>query len=309
MIAAASISFFLLMISIVAAIAYFVAARTPATATLGPSSAASPADAAEESLPSDLPRLIELLHRVGSLLRPSGFSYREARSNLMAAGFRDDWTITAFQGARLIASVALPILCGLFFYTMNPDFWSVAPAVIFSGYIGFRAPDFLLNRRIRERRQKLKRGLPDLLDLLVISIESGLSLDSAISSTIDDLSYVHPVISDELSVLQYEVQAGKSRAEALRNLGQRTGEPELRKLSSLLIQADRFGTSVAKVLRSQARYLRVRRRLGAEEMAHKVGVKLIFPIFLLIMPSMFLVTVGPAVIQLLQNLDKFTKGL
>jgi tight adherence protein C len=116
------------------------------------------------------------------------------------------------------------------------------------------------------------------------------------------------VLADELGVFQLEMQAGTSRTEALRNLGERSREPEMRKLASLLIQADRFGTSVARVLRTQARYMRIRRRQTAEEQAHKVGVKLIFPIFFLIMPSVFLVTAGPAVLYLLSNLGSLVGG-
>ena len=167
----------------------------------------------------------------------------------------------------------------------------------------------LLHRRSRARRQAVQRGLPDLLDLLVISVESGLSLDSAITTTAEDLAVVHPILTDELMVFRHEVRAGTSRAEALRNLGKRTSEPEMRKLTSLLIQADRFGASISKVMRTQARYVRTRRRQSAEDLAHKVGIKLVFPIFFLIMPSMFLVTAGPAVIQLVQNFGRLASGM
>ena len=122
--------------------------------------------------------------------------------------------------------------------------------------------------------------------------------------TAQDLRPAHPVFHDEISVFQGEVQAGATRAEALRNLAHRTGEAEMRRLTSLLIQTDRFGTSISKVLRSQARYMRIRRRQRAEELAHKVGVKLVFPIFFFIMPSMFLVTAGPAVLMLMGGIGR-----
>jgi tight adherence protein C len=174
--------------------------------------------------------------------------------------------------------------------------------VLCSGYLGYRLPDTVLRRKVEKRKLKLNRGLPDLLDLLVIQVESGLSLEQALADTARDLRTAHPVLAEELGVFQLELQAGTSRTEALRNLGERPREPETRKLASLLIQADRFGTSISRVLRTQARYMRIRRRQTAEEQAHKVGVKLIFPIFFLIMPSMFLVTAGPAVLYLLSNL-------
>jgi tight adherence protein C len=142
------------------------------------------------------------------------------------------------------------------------------------------------------------------LDLLVVSVESGLSLDQAVADTARDLRRAHRELSEELATFSREVQAGASRTDALRNLGVRTGDAEMRKLTSILIQADRFGSSVSKVLRNQARYMRIKRRQRAEESAHKVGVKLIFPIFFLIMPSVFLVTAGPAIIMLLENFRK-----
>ncbi len=231
------------------------------------------------------------------------------RRLLVSAGFRDDWAVVAVQGLRVLTTVTLPILTAVILYSLNPDIMSIGPVVLCAGYIGFRLPEMVLHRLTQNRRSAVRRGLPDLLDLLVISIESGLSLDSAIATTAEDLAVVHPVLTDELSVFQYDMRAGTSRAEALRNLGKRTHEAELRKLTSLLIQADRFGTSISKVLRTQARYLRLRRRQSAEEMVHKVGVKLVFPIFFLIMPSMFLVTAGPAMIQLFGSIGKLVNGM
>ncbi len=170
---------------------------------------------------------------------------------------------------------------------------------LFGAYLGLTAPDRILRRRILKRRAQLRHSLPDFLDLLVLEVDSGLPLDHAVENTANDLSRAHPALADEFLVMSRETMAGANRAEALRNLGRRTGEPELRKLTSLLIQAERFGSGVSKVLRTQARYMRIKRRQRAEEEAHKVGVKIIFPVFLLIMPAVFLVTAGPAVILLM----------
>ena len=230
------------------------------------------------------------------------------RKVLAAAGYRAAWAEKVLFGLKCLGAVLGLTGTFLLFTIYARDLGSALSVGMLGAYIGFTWPERSLRRRIRARRTKISQGLPDFLDLLVIGVESGLSLDHAISDTARDLKRTHPVISDELGVLELEQQAGASRAEALKNLGVRTGEPELKKLASLLIQADRFGSSVARVLRTQARYMRIRRRQLAEEKAHKVGVKMIFPIFLLIMPSVFLVTAGPAVILLLTNLSKMVNG-
>ena len=212
--------------------------------------------------------------------------------------------MSIFYGAKAVSLVLFPILCLVLLFSVNPDIFALLPAVAGSVYVAMRIPEWYVQRRLTKRKQQVNFGLPDFLDLLVISVESGFSLEQALVQTAHDLQQAHPVFHDEISVFQGEVQAGATRADALRNLAQRTGEPEMRRLTSLLIQADRFGTSISKVLRSQARYMRIRRRQRAEELAHKVGVKLVFPIFFFIMPSMFLVTAGPAVMMLMGGIGR-----
>ena len=287
MLAAFSISFFILLMSVVVGVAHWMSMRQPA-----------PSD-----LPDDLPVWVGTIHQLGLSNPLKSADARRIRNRLASAGLGEDWMLPALRGATLALLVALPAVSLLFVVVTGQDFLVLVFWCGLAAYVGFRLPEWLVERRIKKRRESIARGLPDLLDLLVISIECGLSLDSAIHSTAGDLALVHPVISDELNVFQYELRVGKSRAEALRNLGTRTGVADMRKLASLLIQADRFGTSVSKVLRTQARYMRLRRRQGAEEKAHKVGVKLIFPIFFLIMPTMFLVTLGPAILQLFAGIS------
>jgi tight adherence protein C len=240
---------------------------------------------------------------LGAMWRVSGKETLRLKRDLAVAGFRHELAVTTFLGLKASAAVVIPIIAAGVMYSINPDALGIMPAVLCSAYMGYRLPDNVLRRKMESRKLKLNRGLPDLLDLLVIQVESGLSLEQALADTARDLRLAHPVVAEELGVFQLELQAGTSRTEALRNLGERPREPETRKLASLLIQADRFGTSISRVLRTQARYMRIRRRQRAEEQAHKVGVKLIFPIFFLIMPSMFLVTAGPAVLYLLSNLS------
>jgi tight adherence protein C len=296
-----SISFFILLMSVVVGVAQWMSTQQPAPAAAvpeGPSRVEPPND-----LPDDLPGWVRTMHQLGLSNPLKSADARRTRRQLVSAGLRDDWMVSALRGVTLALLIGLPAAALLFVIVTGQGFLVLVSWCGLAAFIGMRLPEWLVERRIKKRRQSITVGLPDLLDLLVISIESGLSLDSAIHSTAADLELVHPVISDELNVFQYELRAGKSRAEALRNLGARTGVSDMRKLGSLLIQADRFGTSVSKVLRTQARYMRLRRRQSAEEKAHKVGVKLIFPIFFLIMPTLFLVTVGPALLQLFAGIS------
>jgi tight adherence protein C len=290
----------LVLLSIAAAAGYYLVRGAAGAA---PDGAAAAEWAFEDTTsPATLPNWLLLMSELGSMVKPSESEVLKMRRDLAAAGYRHELSVTTFLGLKASAVVVTPFVCAIGMYAINPDVLAILPAVLASGYIGFRLPDNVLRRKIDKRKAKLGRGLPDLLDLLVIQVESGLSLEQALADTARDLRLAHPVLADELGVFQLEMQAGTSRTEALRNLGERPREPEMRKLASLLIQADRFGTSISRVLRTQARYMRIRRRQRAEEMAHKVGVKLIFPIFFLIMPSMFLVTAGPAVLYLLSNL-------
>jgi tight adherence protein C len=297
---AASVGFFLVMASIVAAAGYFLWGREAAGAA-GDLGAAEWAFE-DVSSPAGMPQWLRVLSDLGSMFKTSESETIKIKRDLAAAGFRHELAVTTFLGLKAAAMALIPVISAVVMYTINPDVMAIMPAVLCSGYLGYRLPDTVLRRKVEKRKLKLNRGLPDLLDLLVIQVESGLSLEQALADTARDLRSAHPVLAEELGVFQLELQAGTSRTEALHNLGDRPREPETRKLASLLIQADRFGTSISRVLRTQARYMRIRRRQNAEEQAHKVGVKLIFPIFFLIMPSMFLVTAGPAVLYLLSNL-------
>jgi tight adherence protein C len=151
-------------------------------------------------------------------------------------------------------------------------------------------------------------SLPDALDLMVVCAEAGLGLDQAMRVVSRELALTHKEISEEFGLVSLEMRAGTRRADALVNLGKRTGEAEIKKLVSLLVQSDRFGTSMAEALRTHSEFMRVRRRQEAEERANKIGVKIIFPIFFLILPSIILVAIGPALIQLHKNLLPMLHG-
>jgi tight adherence protein C len=302
-----SIGVFAFVLAAVAAGGYWFYIRTgrPLPAQAGASAAMPEGGGQGEGTP-------EWVSRLQSLAGGAPFQAAEKpglKDELGAAGMRAPWAQSAFHSAKVVAAVAVPVLVFVLLFSLSGSWTAPLPGTALAAYIGYTIPERWLRRKVRARKLAINRALPDFLDLLVIAIESGLSLDQALADTARDLRKVHPALSDELGLFRNELLAGASRADALKNLGRRAGEPELRKLTSLLIQADRFGSSVSKMLRTQARYMRIRRRQLAEEKAHKVGVKLLFPIFLLIMPSVFLVTAGPAVLMLVSNFGRIANDL
>jgi tight adherence protein C len=170
------------------------------------------------------------------------------------------------------------------------------------GAFGFFLPRFMLKRMIKQRQQRIKLGLPDALDLTVICVEAGLALDQALMRVGTDLHHAHPELSDEFHMVNLEMRAGKPRAEALRNLVDRTGVDDLRSLVGTLIQTDRFGTSIAQALRVHSDSLRTERRQRAEEQAAKTTIKMVIPLVLFVLPSIIFVTLGPAIIELIRTL-------
>jgi tight adherence protein C len=168
--------------------------------------------------------------------------------------------------------------------------------------LGYFGPSFILDNLVSRRQERIRFGLPDALDLMVVCVEAGLGMDQAMQYVANELMIAHPDICQELEMANLEMRGGKRRTEALHNLAQRSGEGELRKLVAVLIQTDRFGTSIADSLRTHSDFMRVRRRQEAEERAAKVGVKLVFPIFFLILPAMLVVVAGPGVLQVFKYL-------
>jgi tight adherence protein C len=173
--------------------------------------------------------------------------------------------------------------------------------------VGYVLPGAWLGRMAKKRQHLIQLGLPDALDLLVVSVEAGLGLDQAIQRVGDELAFAHPELADELSLINLELRAGKARSEALRNLGERTGVDDVVSLVTMLIQTDKFGTSVATSLRVHSETLRTKRRQRAEEAAAKTGVKMVFPLVFCIFPAIWVVTIGPAVIKFVQVLLPMTQ--
>jgi len=230
------------------------------------------------------------------------------RRDLMAAGYRSENALFYYQAARVIAIVVLVVLALIFrgYITSNAILAIVIPVA--AGFLGFFAPSLYLDNLVSSRHDRLRMSLPDALDLMVVSVEAGLGLDQAIQYVARELITTHPDVSEEFQLVNLEIRAGKRRVEALRNLAERTGEAELRKLVAILVQTERFGTSIADSLRTHSDFMRVRRRQEAEERANKVGVKLVFPIFFFILPSMLVVSAGPGLLQVFKYLFPLMKN-
>jgi tight adherence protein C len=221
---------------------------------------------------------------------------------LIRAGFRNPNALKVLYGAKFVMAILVPLLAFGMIAGSSWESSSKFMAMLAAVAIGFFAPNEYV-RIVASRRQKqIRRALPNALDLLVVSVESGLGLDQGIVQVAKELEHAHPEISEEFSLMTLELKAGKRRIEALRNLAERSNVDDLKKLVAVLIQADRFGTSVAATLRNHAEFMRVQARQVAEEKAAKLGVKLVFPIFFCILPSLFVVTVGPMAIKVIREL-------
>jgi tight adherence protein C len=223
------------------------------------------------------------------------------QQRLIRAGYRGDSAVKIFYGAK--GAVPL-VLCVVAFVT-GAGSYSPFFVYLIAIALGFLAPDFWLGNRISARQARMRRGLPDVLDLLVICIEAGLSLDQSVARTAEELTLAQPVVCDELGIVVLEQRAGLPRADAWRHFAERTAVDSVRNLVSVLVQSEKFGTSIAKTLRVHSDTLRTQRRQAVEEQAAKTTIKLVFPLVLFIFPSLFLVTLGPAAITVMESFDKY----
>jgi tight adherence protein C len=244
-----------------------------------------------------LESLTGLLKRVGEKVPRSPRELGTLRLRLVQSGFRRDEALPIFFGIRMMAAVAAFLVFSS--PLMGRPNIMLALAAAGAGYV---LPGMLLARVAKRRQHRIRLSLADALDLLVVSVEAGLGLDQALSRVGEELALAHPDLSDELRLINLELRAGKSRAEALRNLADRTGVEDLGALVTMLIQTDKFGTSVAQSLRVYSETLRTKRRQRAEEAAAKTGVKMVFPLVFCIFPAIWVVTIGPAAIRFVQVL-------
>jgi tight adherence protein C len=251
--------------------------------------------------------LIRVVETIGEKVPLSPQEASMARRTMLAAGFRSDRAVTVYYGVKVLSALGFVVVAGLVWaHIENPALrLLVWPAL---AALGFFLPNLGLDVLVSRRQERIRFALPDALDLMVVCMEAGLGLDQAINSVSKELLITHKDLSEELGLVTLEMRAGKRRVEALKNLSARTGEPELSKLVATMVQADRFGTSVAESLRTHSDFMRVKRRQAAEERAAKVGVKLVFPIFFFIMPAIMLVAAGPGIMQMVRGMARMGKG-
>ena len=244
----------------------------------------------------------ELVQKLGNVLPASPKDVSIMQRRLIRSGMRGPNALKIFYGSKVLFGVVVPVAMSLLVAGSAADASNKFLAVLASVAAGFFGPNEYVSIMGKRRQKQIQRGLANGLDLLVVCVESGLGLDQAILQVSKELEHAHPEICEEFMLVNLELKAGKRRVEALRNLAERSTVDDLKKLVAVLIQADRFGTGIAQSLRAHADFMRVQARQVAEEKAAKLGVKLIFPIFFCILPSLFIVTVGPIGVRIVREL-------
>ena len=247
-----------------------------------------------------------------ALSKPSMPQSEEARSNvrlkLSNAGFRGQQTPAIFLASKTAVGIALALIGLGGALAMRLSGRNILGLTVFAGALGLMLPNIWLALAIKSRKEKIRYGMPDSLDLMVVTIEAGLGLDAALRRVSEEMKTVHPELSEELVLTSLETQMGLSRSESLKNLALRTDISEMKSLTAILIQAERFGTSIAQAVRTHADSMRVKRSQQAEERAAKTAVKLILPLILFIFPALFVVLAGPAMMKLFETLSSISMG-
>jgi tight adherence protein C len=213
------------------------------------------------------------------------------RRRLTAGGYRSLTAAIVYAAAEVI----LPfVVGGTLLLAVGFSKWYIA---LLGAAVGYAAPSFWLGRKVALRQKQIRNGLPDALDLMIVCIEAGSGIDQALQKTSDELDISYPPLAEELRLITTEIRSGKPRLEAFKNFASRTKVDEVRSLVAMLVQTDRFGTSIAQALRTHAEVSRTKRRQNAEERAAKIGVKLVFPLVFCLFPSLYVAILGPAVVD------------
>jgi tight adherence protein C len=213
------------------------------------------------------------------------------------AGYRNPRAAIYFAVAEVVMPIALALLTLAYFGVTRGGIFALLAAGI-----GYALPGFWLAHKTAQRQKQIQNGLPDALDLLIVCVEAGAGLDAAIVKASEELAISYPALADELRLITTETRAGKPRLEAFKNFASRTGVEDVRALVAMLVQTDKFGTSIAQALRTHAATSRTKRRQRAEERAAKLGVKLVFPLVFCLFPALYVVVLGPAVIKIMESL-------
>ncbi len=241
---------------------------------------------------------------LSKLAPPSAVEAQKLQKQLMQAGYRSSNAPAIYRAIQLVCLIGYPAIVALACAWMARPLDSAVMWILFAFVKGFFLPRFFLKRLIKNRQQRVRWGLADALDLMVVSIEAGLGLNAAMVKVGEELQEVHPDISEEFQLTNLEIRVGRERDEALRNLAERTGVDDLKSLVAMLIQADRFGTSIAKAVRIYADSLRTKRRQRAEQAAQKAAVKLLLPLACFLFPTLFIAILGPAALNLIDTFGK-----
>jgi len=252
---------------------------------------------------ADPQQIAAFLRRVGERLPKSPAELTKIQARLVQAGYRKPDALFVFLGIRFACALGLFVLIATPI-VIRPNL----ALALMAAAIGYVVPAMFLARIAKRRQHRIQLSLADALDLLVVSVEAGLGLDQAMARVGQELASAHPDLSGELRLVNLELLAGRGRADALKNLADRTGVDDLRSLVAMLIQTDKFGTSVANSLRVYSETLRTKRRQRAEEAAAKTGVKMVFPLVLCIFPAIWVVTIGPAAIKFIRVLGPLQVG-
>lgn len=272
------------------------------------SGTASSATPTSFSITEDQGAATELAERLASplsrLLPPSASEAKKLQKQLMHAGFRSPSAPVIYRALQFVSIAGFPVLVAIAVAAAQRPMSSAMLWILFAFIIGFFLPRYILRRMIRSRQLMIRWGLADALDLMVISIEAGLGLNAAMLRVASELREVHPDVSEEFEMANLEIRVGRERDEALRNLAERTGVDDLRSLVAMLIQTDKFGTSITRAIRVFSDSLRTKRRQRAEQAAQKAAVKLLIPLALFLFPTLFIAILGPAAINLMDTLGK-----
>lgn len=296
---------FLVVLSIAGAIYTMLLSRNPVQRRLGGLSGQT-TSAAGPGLRAQLQQVFTgLINRVAKMAKPrQNWQMSKLQQQLQHAGYRSPMAANVILTVKVVFAVLIPV--GLFF---SPFLANAKPAVLplvlgGGALVGFVLPNYYLKGKVSSRQQRISRELPDVLDLLAISVEAGLGLDAAISRVSKEMSASSPVLGAELNFTSLELRAGIPRAMALKNLGNRCGVEEVVSLVSMLNQADRFGVSVGRSLRVHSDTVRTKRKQRLEEMAAKIPLKLLFPVLFLIFPAIMAVMAGPAILRVMESFAK-----
>ena len=257
-----------------------------------------------------LQQLVNLASPLAKLSVPAeGWETSAVRRRFINAGWRTPAAPGLFYAAKTGLAVVLPLLVLLYLSSTSSlaDNTTRLAYLLTAAAIGYYVPGFLLNHVIKRRQRDIFETFPDALDLMTVCVEAGLAMDAALARVAQEIGLKSLVLAEELQLVTLELRAGSAKEKALRNLSLRTGVEDVDSLVTMLIQADRFGTSVADSLRVQSEMLRTKRRQRAEEQAAKIALKLLFPLIFFIFPSLLVVMLGPAILQLYQGISSVSQ--